>query len=243
MLTKKLKICTWNINGYYSRSIGIKLLDQGFRKILRDVDLVCLTETHIHSETIEHLNIPGFQLLGYKNCKKNLKSNTAPGGIAIFSKENVAKLFTVMKTENEDIIWTKLKKELTGTSEDIFIATCYLSPAREKITTNTKIFKLREETIPFQSKGHVIINGDLNASTGIASDTIQADKYDDNFHIANNEKKTKRNSKHKATNKRGIELLDMCKSLELNILNGRTVGELVSLPASKQKEIVSLTML
>jgi hypothetical protein len=82
--------------------------------------------TYIHSETIEHLSIPGFQLLGYKNCKKNLKSNTAPGGIAIFCKENVANLFTIVKTDNEDIVWTKLKKEQISTSADIFIATCYL---------------------------------------------------------------------------------------------------------------------
>ena len=72
--------------------------------------VVCLTETHIHSENLEHLNIVGFRLLGYKNSKKNLKSNTAPGGIAIFVKENVFMLFTIKKTENEDIIWTKLKK-------------------------------------------------------------------------------------------------------------------------------------
>jgi hypothetical protein len=79
--------------------------------------------------------------------------------------------------------------------------------------------------MPFRSKGHVIINGDLNAWTGIDSDTIHSDKYDDNFHISNKDAPPKRNSKHKATNKRGIELLDMCKSLELNILNGRTVGD------------------
>ena len=66
MLKKKLRICAWNINGYYSRTIGIKFLDEGFREVLRDVDLVCLTETHIHSGTLENLSIPGFQLLGYK---------------------------------------------------------------------------------------------------------------------------------------------------------------------------------
>ena len=200
MLRKKLRICAWNINGYYSRAIGEKFLDQDFKRTLRDVDLVCLTETHIHSGTIEHLSIPRFQLLGYKNHKKNLKSNTAPGGIAIFCKENVANLFTILKTDDEDIVWTKLKKELIGTSHDIFIATCYLSPAREKKNTNSKNFKLREQTLPFQSKGHVIINGDLNAWTGIDSDTIQPDKYDDNFHIYNKEPPPKRNSKHKCAN-------------------------------------------
>ena len=225
MLSKKLKICAWNINGFYSRTIGTKFLDQGFIKILEGVDLLCLTETHVHSETVEQLSIPGFQLLGYKNNKKNIRSNTAPGGIAIFCRENVANIFTIINTDNEDIVWTKLKKEQIGTNTDIFLATCYLSPAREKVDTNTKMFNLREETMHFRAKGHVIINGDLNAWTGTINDTIQQDKYDDNFHISNRNAPPKRNSKHKATNKRGLELLDMCKSLELNILNGRTVGD------------------
>ena len=80
--------------------------------MLSDVDVMCITETHMHSEKLEQLNIVGFQLLGYRNCKKNLKSNTAPGGIAIFVKENIFKLFTIKKTDNENVIWTKLKKEL-----------------------------------------------------------------------------------------------------------------------------------
>ena len=225
MLSKRLRICAWNINGYNSRIIGIKLLDKEFLRVLRDVDLVCLTETHMHTEILEHLNIPGFQLLGYKNYKKNVKSNTARGGIAIFVKENVMKLFTILKTDNEDIIWTKIKKELTGTNRDIFIATCYLSPAKEKPNIPSKISKLREEALLFQAKGHVIINGDLNAWTGNANDTIQPDKFDDNFHISSNDPPPTRNSMHKATNKRGLELLDTCKSLELYILNGRKVGD------------------
>ena len=225
MLRKKLRVCAWNINGYNSKIIGIKLLDQDFRRVLRDVDLVCLTETHMHQQILHHLNIPGFQLLDYKNRKKNLKSNTAPGGIAIFAKENVIRLFTTIKTGNEDIIWTKLKKQLTGSSKDIFIATCYLSPAQEKSHAISKISKLRDEIVLFQSKGHVIVNGDLNAWTGDVSDTIQPDKYDNNFHIVNNDAPPNRNSKHKAVNKRGKELLDMCKSLELYILNGRKVGD------------------
>ena len=74
MLSKRLRICAWNINGYNSRIIGIKLLDKEFLRVLRDVDLVCLTETHMHTEILEHLNIPGFQLLGYKNYEKKCES-------------------------------------------------------------------------------------------------------------------------------------------------------------------------
>ena len=121
-------------------------------------------------------------------------------------------------------MWLKVNKG-TGMHEDIFIATCYLSPAREKGNSDSKISKLSEEVMSFQQKGHVIINGDLNAWTGVACDIIKSDKFDDKFHVTNREVPPAGNSKHKIANKRGTELLDMCKSLELYIMNGRTVGD------------------
>ena len=92
MSKKSLKICAWNINGFFSRIIGNKFLDQDFAKVVGEIDLLCLTETHIYKDISENLSIPGFQLLGYKNHKKNSKSNTAQGGIAIFAKSKVANL-------------------------------------------------------------------------------------------------------------------------------------------------------
>ncbi len=108
MLLSKLKFCSWNIHGYKSREIGIKLHCEDFCKVLEDVDVIGLTETHIHDESLGHLNIPGFHLLGFKNRKKNLRSNTASGGIAVFVKANLAHLFTVVNMENEDIVWVKI---------------------------------------------------------------------------------------------------------------------------------------
>ena len=225
MILKTLRVCAWNINGFNSRTIGIKLVDRGFLRVLRDIDIVCLTETHMHRGNLNYLNIPGFQILGYKNREKNKKSNTAPGGIAIFVRENVLRFCTIIKTDNENTIWTKLKKGLTGATKDIFLATSYLSPAQEKSNSNTKISQLCEEISRFQDKGHVIINGDLNAWTGNINDTIPPDKSDENFHIINNDIPPNRNSMHKNVNKRGLELLDMCKSLGLYILNGRKIGD------------------
>ena len=99
-----------------------------------------------------------------------------------------------------------------------------MSPAHEKIHVASKISKLTEEIASFQSDGHVIINGDLNAWTGNANDTVQPDKYDNNFHIVSNYAPP-RNSRHKAIDRRGKELLDMCKSLDLLIVNGRKLGD------------------
>ena len=176
---KTLKFCSWNIHGYKSRQIGIKLLDQEFLNVIKDVDFLGLTETHIHEET-EHLNIPGFIRISYKNREKKLKSGTSSGGIAVFVREHITKLFSVMKVENQDSIWLKLKKELSGEANDIYIGTYYISPLKGKENLD-KFQKLSEDVLYFQKKGHVIINGDFNAKTGNEADFIIPDKYNDDF--------------------------------------------------------------
>ena len=110
MISNKLKFCIWNIHGYKSRQFGNKFHCEDFLKTIKDQDFIGLTETHIHDEILEHLSIPGFTRISYKNGKKNLKSNTAPGGIAVFVKENLAKLFTGENSDNEDTIWVNKKK-------------------------------------------------------------------------------------------------------------------------------------
>ena len=75
-------------------------------------------------------------------------------------------------------------------------------------------------------RGEVIINGDLNAKTGNLDDTIIPDKFDEELDLHLENPPPKRNSQDTSINPRGTELLDMCKSLDLNIVNGRKTGDL-----------------
>ena len=108
---------------------------------------------------------------------------------------------------------------------DIYIGTCYLNSSNA-VETDKKITKLTEEIINFQQKGDVMIMGDLNAKTGNLDDTISPDKSDELFDLIINEPPPKRNSQDNAINSRGNDLLDMCRSLDLNIINGRKTGDL-----------------
>ena len=81
-----LDFCAWNIHGYQSRQIGPKFIDPDFLNQIQEVDFLGLTETHIHDEILEELNIPGFTRISYKNRIKNLKSGTSSGGIAVLAK-------------------------------------------------------------------------------------------------------------------------------------------------------------
>ena len=191
--------------------------DPNFLSIVKDADVVSITEI------LGNLSIPGFILRSYKNRQKNVKSGTAAGGIAVFVKQHVSNLISIVKRGNDDIIWIKIEGGKVGSQNDIYLATCYFSPSN--VPDNKAITNLEDDIIFFGKKGHVIITGDLNARTGIHSDTIIPDKSDEDFNIHNNNPLPKRNSQDKATNERGNELLGICKSLELSIINGRKTGD------------------
>ena len=225
MISKKLKFCSWNIQGYSSRLIGNKFEDKEFLKIFEDVDFIGLTETHMYAEVLDKMNIPGFHRLHTKNQPKNKKSNTASKGIAVFVRENIKGMFKLVQMGNDDAIWVKMIKEKSGESKDIFIGTCYLNPSRCH-STDQKISKLSEDIVCLQGEGEVIINGDFNARTGGLEDTISPDKSDILFDISFATPPPKRNSRDIEIDQRGRDLVELCKSLDLRIVNGRKTGDL-----------------
>ena len=84
MISKKLKFCSWNIQGYNSTALGNKFEDQEFLNVFENIDFVGLTETHMHTEILDKMNIPGFHRVHAINQVKNKKSNTASKGVAVF---------------------------------------------------------------------------------------------------------------------------------------------------------------
>ena len=127
-----LKISSWNINGYNSRNIGNKLLDKDFLDEIKHDGLVGIVETHIYDEILDALSIPGFKLLTHKNRAFNKRSKKGDGGIAVFIKEELTKYVIPQMNENPDSVWVKIKKEISGEDDDIFIGTFYLVPTKSK---------------------------------------------------------------------------------------------------------------
>ena len=160
-----------------------------------------------------------------KNQRKNAKSNTAQKGIAIFVREEVKNIFHLVPMDNEDVIWVRLGKGDTGGARDVYIGTCYLNPSHAK-NTDRKIARLAEDVVSLQERGDVMLLGDLNARTGNLEDTITPDESDELFELYLEHPPLKRNSQDSTVNSRGNELLDMCKSFDLNIINGRKTGDL-----------------
>ena len=109
--SNSLKMAFWNIGGYNSRTIGKNFLSSDFLCEIEDYDVIGLAETHIHSSVIEDLLIPGFYLLSYRNRACHARSKTAPGGLAVFCKNNLSHMMVPIERNTQNVLWTKIKKD------------------------------------------------------------------------------------------------------------------------------------
>ena len=226
-----LKIAYWNIHGIKSKVLENKLHDAEFLKKILDSDIVGLSELH----TSEEASLPGFKLVKQKFREKFHKGPKISGGLAVFVKNDLEHVVQPIITENEDSIWIKLKRNDLGEREDIYIGTFYMSPSHKRNQNKTDLFTILNEEINFfKNKGTVLIQGDLNARTGLKEDFITHDKFDETFGIENHYDKHKRNSEDLVVNQRGGELLDFCKTNDYLIVNGRKLGDIFGKYTSHQ---------
>ena len=115
-----------------------------------------------------------------------------------------------------------------------YIGTSYISPHKGKLAESKKIQNLADDIVRFKREGgNIILQGDFNARTSNEKDFIQPDKYDEN-NQADILNIPLRNSQDKISDGRGKELIDLCKSLDLTIINGRKTGDPFGAPTSFQ---------
>ena len=221
-----IKHCFWNIQGYKSKIIGNKLLNKDFLDEVKNSDFVGLAETHSHDEVLSDLDIPGYVRKHFKNRKAHSNGKCGSGGIAIFCKPDLSKHVNIAHNEHDDVIWIKIGRAVYGGAEDTYLGTCYISPSGNKETTAKKFEKLSEEIAKFHSRGRVILQGDFNARINTENDTIDPDKYDEQLGLSFTAIPPRNSEDTGEINVRGIELLNMCKALNMTILNGRKSGDL-----------------
>ena len=123
----------------------------------------------------------------------------------------------------------KLKKDLR-------IGGIYTSPASSNYTKRTNVDKtlfdkLESDIIKFQQNCSVMLLGDLNAHISsddldfiyneddVATNVLPGNYGIDNMHAFRN------TSIHQSTNEYGKNVLELCIGLQLQILNGRTIGD------------------
>ena len=146
----------------------------------------------------------------------------------MFIKDHLTNKVTPVQTDREYSIWVKIKKELFRGQDDVFLSCLYMNPHKNNADDSKKFQVLQDEVMQFQQKGLIIFTGDLNARTGKTIDYILPDRHNflDEDEESEHQLFPERNSEDAKTDNRGEELLELCKSLNLVILNGRKPGDM-----------------
>ena len=102
----------------------------------------------------------------------------------------------------------------------------YIPPSSSKYFDPELFEELEKDVLNFSSQGSILLLGDFNPRTGKYSDSVC---HDGSNIIVNDQFESsvspiRRNIYDNEINNHGKRLLDICKSAELKILNGRVSG-------------------
>ena len=219
-----ISISSWNVNG-----LGQKHRDNLFLDHIK-CDIHILLETW-KGESPD-IKIPNYG--SFSKCRtRKKKARRNSGGIIVYFKNHLKKgiEYLVNSTESKNRMWIKLDKTFFSIDKDLYICGIYIPPLNSPHYVN-EYETLESEINLLSSKGHILLMGDLNSRTSANPDFILYDGNNENICnlLPENYKSDyfmPRKSQDKILNSQGKELLDLCVSAQLRILNGRFIGDLL----------------
>ena len=192
-------------------------------------DLVFLAETHLGYNT-DIQKIGSFHY--HPICRPQSKHNKRHfGGLAILRKAEIKPYVKILKNTNPEYQWVKLEKDFFNFSKDLYICLVYYPPSGSVYTQGLDkdiLDCIEKDLINYQELGNVLLCGDFNARTGQEPDLIihDDDRYTPIFDGYPIDKKIfERQSQDATVDTRGKDLLALCTSQQLRIVNGRVLGD------------------
>ena len=197
-------------------------------------DIIFLSETH--SSNKDMLFYDGYKC--FSNCRSE-SSSKKRGGLAVFIRRHILNGVSLVDKSQSELMWFKLSSTFFGLSRDLYICFVYIAPYNstyvKKAGLDKVVFsKLEDDIIKFNMKGDVMIMGDLNAHINSSdhdfilndSDVI-LDSVLPNNYISDSYQLLRNTEVPQTTNSYGKNILDLCISGELRLLNGRTIGDTI----------------
>ena len=203
-----------------------------FLTFIKNHKILCFAETKLDSHDI--ISIDGYTYFNQPRRQSYIRKS---GGLSFLVHDSIAKYVKRINTESDYIACLSLSRQYHHYEQDIILASVYIPPQQSRFF-NQDEFELFERDIMSLRSQHdlFLMLGDFNAQTGTLDDFISADNFlSDHFHFDDetvrfyDQKcelerlgiKTKRSSMDKKKNNTGYQLIDVCKNLNLCILNGR----------------------
>ena len=192
-----------------------------------DVNVILETWKGENSQT----QIDGFICIS-KSRKKHKKSRRHSGGIIVYIRKILFKGITYLSdaTTSPNRLWIKLNKTFFGLDQDLYLCAVYIPP-HNSVHGDDDFINLEAEISKFGTLGNISLIGDFNARIGTAPDFNMGELNDSNIledilpSDYENDTYLKRNNEDKMVNSQGQNLLDLCVSSRLRVLNGRYIGD------------------
>ena len=227
-----LKIGAWNIEGAYFKVNNFyvnKLREPEFLKNIQAHDILCVQETHCGPQDIPSQHLSQFKSIPH--CRKKSSNNRYFGGMLLLVRKTVRAGVKVTYTDDSDILGITLKKEFFSLSEDLQVWFVYAPPANSPYARNrgSTISKLEELLASNATSQHLIL-GDLNGRTAREDDFISEtyDTHSPTHHVRLNALDApppRRNMDSHPPDEHGKLIINLCKTFQIRILNGRSPGD------------------
>ena len=113
------------------------------------------------------------------------------------------------------------------TDKNVILCATYIPPSESPYFNEESFSILEGEMSHFQAQGNILVCGDLNARTAEEQNTInsQRDKQVPGSNNLSLPTYPHRNNYDKVKNKNGVQLVKLCGTLGLYIVNGRQRGD------------------
>ena len=225
-----------HIAGLNVNSLPAKIKFDILEDYIDKFDIICLSETKTDATDEQNLHFDGFTIR-YLH-RKNYKSKS--GGVATLFRDSLFEHVTELHqyVNNGCVQWFKIGSAVIGT--EFVLGTAYVVPEDSSYHSGEEFDVILENMVEIQNDLGLPfwLAGDFNARTGNLDDFIELDEcvadsvgidsqngmFLDTEFFNSAGIKQKRENLDKVVNKSGKKLLDLCKYLNLLIINGR-VGQ------------------
>lgn len=224
---QSLKFASLNVCG-----LKRKILFPEFSSLINNYDVFSVCETKL--DRYDLIELPGYVFFSQYRKQKYIRKS---GGIGVFVKQSLSPHVSLIESDSDYVLWLSISKKVFNTDENIYVGAIYIPPNDSKFYNLDEIENFNIEiTNMCVSNKYVLLMGDFNARTHNKQDFLEEDKF--LMHHFNFDKEMishynvasileqcnlskERTSQDKINNNEGNKLIDICKSNNLFILNGR----------------------
>lgn len=218
-----VRFLAWNIHG-----LGDKLEERCMYEYISKYDIIIFLETmKLDNYSV---NVNGYIYKHFQRKFQHPRAKKASGGIGILIRSDLSHCGTVSVVKNSDFaVWLRIKQGHQF-RQDIYVAGVYIPPIDSSSNlnnfSNDNVFHLLQDDVTYFSKmGSVTLCGDFNARIGSKSDIDFSYGKDFNISLVLQESSLdfpcwERYSEDVKSNCYGNDLLALCKSSGLKVMNG-----------------------